>query len=93
MIAYLFFFHMVYWSFTLGQRCLLSIRFCKACHNCLLQTFGILHNAVQMDELLLCCESSRKCHHAVQTMLTWTKTILTGFTKFIAVQPSMAKYE
>ena len=43
--------------------------------------------------LLLCCKSSRKCHHAAQTTPTWTKPILTCFTKLIAVQPSMAEYE
>ena len=75
MIAYLFFFHIVHWSFILGQGWLLSNHFCKACQNC------------------LCCESSRKCHHAAQTTPTWTKTILTCFTKLIAVQPSMAEYE
>ena len=31
--------------------------------------------------------------HKPQTMPTWTKPILTCFTKLIAVQPSMAKYE
>ena len=31
--------------------------------------------------------------YAAQTMPTWTKQILTCFTKLIAVQPSMAKYE
>ena len=30
---------------------------------------------------MLCCESSRKCHHAAQTMPTWTKPILTCFYK------------
>ena len=33
------------------------------------------------------------CHHAAQTTPTWTKTILTCFTKLIAVQPSMAEYK
>ena len=46
-----------------------------------------------MHELLLCCESSRKCHQAAQTRPAWTKTILTCFAKCIAVQPSMAEYE
>ena len=46
-----------------------------------------------MHELLLCCESSRKCRHAAQRLPTWTKTMLTCFTKLIAVQPSMAEYE
>ena len=32
-------------------------------------------------------------YHAAQTMPTWTKPILTCFTKLIAVQPSMAEYE
>ena len=43
--------------------------------------------------MLLCCESSRKCHYAAQTTPTWTKTVLTCTTKLIAVQPSMAEYE
>ena len=91
MIAYLFFFHMVHWSFILGQGWLLSNNFCKACQNCLHPSFVIVHNAVQMHELLLCCESSRKCHHATQTTPTWTKTSLTCFTKLTAVQPSIAE--
>ena len=32
----------------------------------------------------------RGFHHAAQTPI-WTKPILTGFTKLIAVQPSIAK--
>ena len=44
--------------------------------------FVIVHKAMRM----LCCESSRKCHHAAQTTPTWTKPILTCFTKCIAVQ-------
>ena len=75
MIAYLFFFHIVHWSFILGQGWLLSNHFCKACQNC------------------LCCESSRKCHHAAQTTPTWTKTILTCFTKLSSEQPSLTQYE
>ena len=68
---------------------------CEACQNCIRPSFEfvIVHNAVRMHELLLCRESSRKCHHAAQTTPTWTKTILTCFTKLIAVQPSMAEYE
>ena len=93
MIAYLFFFHMVHWSFILGQELLLTNHFCKACQNCLHPSFVIVQKAVRMHSLLLCCESSRKCHHAAQAMPTWTKPILTCFTKLIAVQPSMAKYE
>ena len=61
--------------------------------NCLHPSFVTVHNAVRMRELLLCCERSRKCHHAAQTKPTWTKTILTCFTKLIAVQPSMAECE
>ena len=30
----------------------------------------VLHNAVRMHELLVSCESSRKCHHAEQTTPT-----------------------
>ena len=33
--------------------------------------FVQVHNAVQMHEMLLCCDGSRKCHHAAQTP-TWT---------------------
>ena len=39
----------------------------KFCHS--------TQHAVRMYELLLCCESSRKCHHAAQTSPTWTNTI------------------
>ena len=67
MVAYLFFFHMVHWSFILGQGWLLSNNFCKACQNCLRPSSVIVHNAVRMHELLLCCGSSRICHHAAQT--------------------------
>ena len=66
MVAYLFFFHMVHWSFILGQGWLLSNHFCKACQNCLRPSSVIVHNAVRMHELLLCCERSRICHHIMQ---------------------------
>ena len=36
---------------------------------------------------------SHKSHHAAQTTPTWTKIILTCFTKLIDVQPFMAEYE
>ena len=45
-----------------------------------------------MHYLLLCCESSRKYHHAAQTTPTLPKPILTCLTKCIAVQPSMASF-
>ena len=63
---------MVHWSnsFILGQGWLLSNHFCKACQNCLRPSFVRVHNAVLMHELLLCCESSCKCHHAAQTTPT-----------------------
>ena len=48
MMAYLFFFHMVHWSFILGQGWLLSNHFCKACKNCLHPSFVIVHTAVRM---------------------------------------------
>ena len=48
-------------------------------------------------ELLLCCKSSRKCHHAAQTTPTWTKAFFLYLYVWqwilIAVQPSMAEYE
>ena len=69
MIAY-FFFHMVHWSFILGQGWLLSNHFCKACQNCLRPSFEFVH---KLHELLLYCESSRKCHHAAQTTPIWQK--------------------
>ena len=50
-------------------------------------------SAVRMHYLLLCCESSHKCHHAAQTTSTWTKTILTGFMTLIAVQHPIAEYD
>ena len=37
------------------------------------QVLSLLHNAVQMHELLLCCESSHKYHHAAQTTPPWRK--------------------
>ena len=77
MIEYLFFFHMVHWSLILGQGWLLSNHFCTACQTCLHPSFVIVHKAVRMHQLLLSCESSRKCHHAAQTMPTWTKPIFT----------------
>ena len=52
----------------------------------------VVHYAGRMHELLLCCKSSHKCHHVAQTMPTWTKIILTCFTKLIDVQPSMAEW-
>ena len=48
MIAYLFFLHMVHWSFILGQVWVLSKHFCKACQNCLHPSFVIVHKAVRM---------------------------------------------
>ena len=63
--------------------------FCKACQNCFRPSF----TQRNLDASLLCCESSRKCHHAAQRTPTWTRTILTCFTKLIAEQPYMAKYE
>ena len=77
MIEYLFFFHMVHGSLILGQGWLLSNNFCTACQTCLHPSFVIVHKAVRMHQLLLCCESSRKCHHAAQTTPTWTKPIFT----------------
>ena len=62
------FIHMVHWSFVLGQGWLLSNNFCMACQNCLRPIFVIVHNAVWMRELLLCCDSSCRCHHAAQIM-------------------------
>ena len=35
--------------------------------------------------IVVCCGSSPKCHHALQTTLTWRK--------LIAMQPTMAEYE
>ena len=58
MIAYIFFFHTVYWSFILGQGWLLRMIFVKHVKTIFVQ----VHNAVRMHELL-CCESSRKCQH------------------------------
>ena len=93
MIAYSFFFHMVHWSFILGQEWLLSNHFCKACQNCLHPSFAIVHKAVRAHLLLLCCESPPQCYHAAQTTPIWTKPIWYVLQKIIAVQPSMAKYE
>ena len=43
MIAYLFFFYMVHWSFILGQGWLLCNNFCKACQNCLHPSFEVVY--------------------------------------------------
>ena len=75
MIVLLFFFHMTHWSRILANRWLLSNNLCKACQNYLHPSFVFVHKAVRMHLLLLCCESSRKCYHAAQTMPTWTKPI------------------
>ena len=64
---------MTHWSRILANRRLLSNNFCKACQNCLHPNFVIVHKAVRLHLLLLCCESSRKCYHAAQTTPTWTK--------------------
>ena len=77
MIAYLFFFHMVH-MVHIGSGMAAQQSFCKACQNYLRQS---LQNAVRMHELLLCCESSRKCHDAVPATPTWTKTIFEMFYK------------
>ena len=92
MIAYLFFFHMVHWSFILGQGWLLSNYFCKACQNYSSKV----------------CHSTQSSADALIVSLLWKlppmpscstnnanldKPILTCFTKLIAVQPSMAEYE
>ena len=80
--------YMVHWLFILGQGWLLS-----NLSKLSLSKFWIVHNAVWMHALLLCCQGFRKCLHAVQTTPTWTKTTLTCFTELIAVQTSMAEYE
>ena len=72
MIVLLFLFHMTHWSRILDNRWLLSNHFWKACQSCLHPSFVIVHKAVRMHLLLLCCESSRKCYHAAQTTPTWT---------------------
>ena len=58
-----------------------AIIYCRACQICLCPSFVIVHNAVRMHELLRCCESSRKCHHAAHTTPTWTTTIFDVFYK------------
>ena len=52
-----------------------------------IQVLIIVHKAVRMHLLLLCCESSRKCYHAAQHTLYLDKTNLTCFTKIIACAP------
>ena len=64
---------MSHWSRILANRWPLSNNFCKACQNCLYPSFVIVHKAVRMHLILLCCESSHKCYHAAQTTPTWTK--------------------
>ena len=53
MIAYLFFIHMVHWSFILGQGWLLSNNFCKACQNCLYPSF--CHSTQKQCGCIHCC--------------------------------------
>ena len=48
MIAYLFFSHMVHWSFILDQGWQLNNNFCKACQNFLHPSFVIVHKAVRL---------------------------------------------
>ena len=75
MIAYSFFFHMVHWSFILGQGWMLSNNFYKACQNCFHPSFVIVHTSVRTHLLLLCCESPAMLYHAAQTTPTWRKPI------------------
>ena len=70
------------WSWYWVRGWLLSIHFCKAWSKLPSSKFcHTVHNAVRVHELLHCCESSRKCHHAAQTTPTSTNTILTCFYK------------
>ena len=75
MIAYLFFFHMVHWSFIFVMDGCSAIIFVKHVTTVFVQ----FHNAVRMHELLLSCESSRRYHHAAQRTPTWTKIVLTFY--------------
>ena len=60
---------MVHWWFIYWVRDSCSaIVFVKHVKNYRRPSFVIVHNAVRMLELLLCGESSRKCHHAAQEM-------------------------
>ena len=47
-IAYVFFFHMINWSFILGKGWLLSNNFCTVFQNCLHPSFVTVHKAVRM---------------------------------------------
>ena len=76
MIAYLFcFIWYIGRSYWVSNGCSANQQSCcKACQKCLRPSFEfVVHNAVRMHELLLCCRSSRKCHHAAQATPTWTK--------------------
>ena len=102
MIACLFFFHTVNWSFILGQRRLLSSHFCKACQNCLRPSFEF----VQLDDLMIftmqcgcmhCCFVVKAPANAIMQR----KQRQLGHKQFwhvlqnwlLSVQPSIAEYE
>ena len=55
MIAYLFSFHVVHWSFTLVQGWLLSNNFCKACQNCLHLSVCHIFFYTKQCECINCC--------------------------------------
>ena len=87
MIVFVYFSFLMYIShFTLGQGWLLSNHLIvKHVKTVFVQVLNLCSHSTQWQlcgcmELMLCCESSRKCHHAAQTP-TWTKTILTMFYK------------
>ena len=87
------FFHAVHWSLILGQGWLLSNHFCKECQKCLHPSFAMAHKAVRTHH---CCFVVKVPRNAIKQHKPYaylSKTNLTCFTKIIAVQPSMAKYE
>ena len=94
MIVYFFFFHMVHW-FIFGQGWLLG-NFCKACQNCLCPSFEFVQCSTQCSADAWIVALSWKLPQMPSCSANdanLDKNNFDMFMKFIAVQPSMAKYE
>ena len=89
MIAYLFFFHVVHWSFILGQGWLLSSNhFCKACQNCLRPSFVIVHKAGADAFIVALLWKLPQIPICSTNYATLDKNNFDVLYKFIVVQPS-----
>ena len=95
MIASLFFFHMTYWSFKLGQGWLLRNHFCKPCQSSSKFWHCAQWGADAWNVALLWklpqVSSCSRC--ALKQRQLGQKQFWHVFTKLIAVQSSMTKYE